>query len=80
MAGLALAFACGPVLPLGDHRLVSVPEVAEHAPALVGGRHPRPQQDARRFASVAHGVGNDLARPAALGQPDPPLVPAEADE
>ena len=38
------------------------------------------QQAAGDLASVADGIRNDLARPAALGQPDPALVLAELDE
>ena len=80
VAGLALAFARRPVLLLGQHFCVGRPEVRVEQARPVGLRDALPEQAAGGFAPTADDVGDDLARPAALGEPDPALVPAPPDE
>ena len=68
------------MLGLRDHLGVGVPEVREAQQAPVRRRHAPPQPLAGLGPPVAHGEGDDLARPPAQGEPDPALVPAAVDE
>ena len=77
---LPIALAGGLVLGLREHLGVGLLEVGEAQQAPVARRHAPPQPLAGLGPPVAHGERHDLARPPAQGQPDPPLVPAPADE
>ena len=79
MTGLARAFAGRSMLLLGQHLGISRPEVGVQEASLVILRDTLPQQAARCFASAADDISDDLACPAALGQPDPTLVFAAQD-
>ena len=80
MAGLPCAFARGTVLLLGHNIGIGRPKIREaHAPLVLPG-DALPEDAAGGFASIADGVGDDLPRPAALGQPHPALVLALVDE
>ena len=80
MTGLARAFARRPVLLLGQHLGVGRPKVRVEQAALVTSGDALPQQAAGLLAATADHVGEDLPRPAALGQSHPALVLAPKDE
>jgi len=80
VTGLAVALVRGLVLLVRDDLAIGVPEVGVAEQPPVGGRDTLPQPLASFLAPVAHRKGDDLARPAAQGQPDPPLVLATEDE
>lgn len=59
-----------------QHLTVGRPEIGVAQALLIPLGDALPQHAASGFASVADGIRDDLARPPALGQPDPALVPA----
>ena len=80
MASLSVAFACGLVLLFRQNMDVSRPKIrVAHAPLVLSG-NALPKHAAGGFASIADGVGDDLARAPALGRLDPTLVLAPRDE
>ena len=80
VASLSCSFACGLMLALWQYVGIDRPEIRVTEAASVNRWDALPQKAASGFASVAHRVGDDLARPTALRQPDPAFVLAEADE
>ena len=74
MTRLPRAFARRTVLGRRQHLGIRLPEVRIQHALLVRRRNATPQQTARSLTTPADGIRDDLARSAALGQPDPAFV------
>ncbi len=71
---LSVALACGDMLLRRQHDFVRFPKISvEHAAFVISGDS-LPQDLATRLRAVAGRISHNLARPAALGQPDPAFV------
>lgn len=79
VAGLPGVLATGPMLDLGDDLLVRLPDVGEDLALPLGRRNALPQAATRRSAPIATGIGHNLSRPSAYGQPDPAFPAALID-